>query len=272
MATKAKKRVHPMPKLGWKDQLLYWIGLTLTLSGSVFCVFFPLYFRSKLISENVRVFASSDGKGSFHFIWLSVVLLFLFLSILFKLYNARIPVFGRKSISYGPPAYPRVYPLLMKNKPKHWISASEAARKKRMRIIAAIALIIVTVVSMILYPRSLYGRNELYEDGTVAVYDTYNSPKHYAVADMESVSLELISIRRGWTVGFVFTFSDGETCIITIPKSNGDWSVNLLKAQQLKKYYGPILTIDADGLWKVVLSQNADAVEKDLLYALFDVN
>ena len=24
MATKAKKNVHPMPKLGWKDLLLYW--------------------------------------------------------------------------------------------------------------------------------------------------------------------------------------------------------------------------------------------------------
>ena len=271
MATKAKKRVHPMPKLGWKDQLLYWAGITITFSSMLFCLFFPIHYRSTLAYSDPRVFTFSDGEGTFHFWWLLFVSGIYFI-IVVKLYSARIPVFGRNDISYGPPAYPRVYPLLMKNKPKHWVSAVDAARKKRIRIIAAVALIIVTVVSMILYPRSLYGRNELYEDGTVAVYDTYNNPKHYAVDDIESVSLEPISIRRGWTVGFVFTFSDGETCKITIPKSNGDWSVNLLKAQQLKKYYGPILTIDADGLWKVVLSQNADAVEKDLLYALFDTN
>ena len=27
MATKAKKPVHPMPKLGWKDLLLYWTAM-----------------------------------------------------------------------------------------------------------------------------------------------------------------------------------------------------------------------------------------------------
>ena len=271
MATKAKRRIHPMPKLGWKDHLLYWAGITITFSSMLFCLFFPIHYRSKLAHSDLRVFIFSDGEGAFHFWWLLLVSGIFFI-IVVKLYSARIPVFGRRDISYGPPAYPRVYPVLMKNKPRHWKSPKAAAAKKRKITVAAILLAIALILSVMVFPCSLYGRCELYHDGSVAIYDSANHVRTYSVEDMESVRLEAIPSRRYWSVGFVFTFSDGSTCEISIPKTSGDWTGNLLKAQHLKQFYGSILTVDADDLWRVVLSQKVDAAEKELLYDLFDAN
>ena len=51
MATKAKKKTHPMPKLGWADQLIYWAAMILTGGFSLGCHFLVL-----IMQDNIAAF------------------------------------------------------------------------------------------------------------------------------------------------------------------------------------------------------------------------
>lgn len=195
MPRKAKKRVHPMPKLGWADQLLYWVAIIACFAGAVVSVFFPLYYREALAKTNSEMIAYTEGTGSLHFVWLFLLLFFVGLVICAGPYQHRLPVFGRKDIRYGPPAYPRVYPLLVKNKPKHWESPKAQARKKKLTWIGISALLASLLFCAAIYPRCLCGRYELLSDGTVTVYDADNrQTAHHGIKDTEKLWL-VVTIR-----------------------------------------------------------------------------
>ena len=68
MATKAKKKIHPMPKLGWEDQLLYWTAMVLTGGFSILGTFIVLLAQDDIAFSDPAVIARTVGQGNLYFI------------------------------------------------------------------------------------------------------------------------------------------------------------------------------------------------------------
>lgn len=278
MAKKAKKKHHPMPKLGWKDQLLYLPVLILTGVGSLASLFFPLYYRWKLFTETGNAISYTEGKGAGHAFWLALWLFVVWLIVFAGFYQKRFPIFGRNDINYGPPAYPRIYPLLMKNKPAYWISPKKIARKKKLSVILPCVLVCTLVFSLAIYPRSLYGRYELLSNGSVLEYDTRNQiSDEYHLSQIESVILGTHRTSGGryshgsWYTSFFISFTDGKQCDFSIRLMGESWTEAIEKAQQLKHIYRDLLLIEGqDNLWKAILDTDMTEKESKALYALFE--
>lgn len=273
MARKAKKRVHPMPKLGWKDNLLYWSAMILIGCGWLASIFAPVILCDEIAFADERVVANVNGDGILHCFWMTfwfgVVLIFLV-----TLYERRLPVFGRTDIKYGPPAYPRTYPLLMKDKPYHWESPKKIAGRKKLYTVAAVVLVSTLLFSLAMYPTSLYSRQELHRDGTVAVYRSENEVEHYKFSQIEAVRLD--TYRTGgkgvkkWTAAMVVCLSDGEEYRFSVGSFRGGWSENLRTMLDLKARYGSLVIIEGtEDLWRVAEDQKLEAAEEALLYELF---
>ena len=280
MARKAKKKVHPMPKLGWKDQLVYWTAILLTAAGALFSLFFPIYYRHELKFNNANAISCADGEGSLHFLWLFFWLLFAVIFLVTVYYQYRRPIFGRSDIRYGPPAYPPIYPLLMKNKPKKREKPKVLAQKRKYRIILTGILLITLAFSVALFPRSLYGRYELLRDGTVQVYDSRNrQAEYYSLGDIESVRLDTNRTSGGryssgrWYARMTIFFLNGERCDFSIMSFGDDWPSAIEMAEKLKVIYGPLFYIEGkENLWRVVRDQDMTAENEALLKVLFEVD
>lgn len=279
MARKAKKRLHPMPKLGFPDQCLYWLGMILTGGGSLAAMIAPFILRDQIAFADDRAVAAISGKGELHWFWLFLWLFIAFLIILAGPYQQRIPIFGRKDIKYGPPAYPRTYPLLMKNKPRHWVSPKAQAAKKQNRRILAVAAILTLAFSLAMFPRCLYGREVLYTDGTVAVYNAGNrETAHYKFSDISEVELGTYyhrhrrSFSGTWYYRMTLRFSDGTEHRFSSGAFRGDMTQTLEAMLDLKERYGSLITISGtENLSKVVYDLDLTADEKAMLYRLFGI-
>lgn len=278
MARKAKKKIHPMPKLGWKDQLLYWTAMLTTGIGAIIILLFPTYYRDKLTDSNPLALSWCTGERSLHNLWLGFWLFFACILIITVFYQNRTPVFGRTDIRYGPPAYPRVYPLFMKNKPKHWQSEKAKAKAVSRRRIVISVLVVSFLICAALYPLSLFGRYELLNDGTVVVFDSHNRQEtHYAISNIDEVLLDTYKTAGGryssgsWYARVEITFDDGENCSFSVMSFADNWTDAIHRAQILKRIYGDKLHIEGtEDLWKVVLDTDMTSTEEELLYQLFE--
>jgi len=276
MPRKAKKRVHPMPKLGWKDLCLYWFLIIMCFGGALVSAFFPDYYRSKLVEANVNAVTYTSGKGMLRFLWLTILLFIISIVICAGPYQRRYPVFGRADIRYGPPAYPKIYPLLMKNKPKHWKGKNES--EKRAVIIGSVVLLALLAFSLAIYPSAIYGRYELLRDGTVAVFDSQNrQTEHYSMDEITAVCLDTQSVggkySSSWRASLKIIFTDGESCRFSVMTFGDDWTQAIQKANQLKGYYGPRLSVEGtEDLWKVARDADMTEEEKAQLFALYDIS
>ena len=67
---KAKEKLHPMPKLGWQDTLLYWSGFILCAVGMIAAFAIPLMVRGKQAFVHPDVIAATPIGGDIHFLWL----------------------------------------------------------------------------------------------------------------------------------------------------------------------------------------------------------
>lgn len=277
MPRKAKKKVHSMPKLGFWDKLLYRVLMIIGYGGSVVCVFAPMVQRRLLADANPDALACDMEVAGILFgfcfaLWLLVVGMIVTL----KLYKPRIPIFGRSDIRYGPPAYPRIYPLLMKDKPKFWESPKRIHKRRLKFRICAAALVVTFLFSTIMFSFSFYSRQELLRDGTVMAYDNQNRSTHYDLEDLESVRLFVNRSGRRhtrWYPSFELRFKDGTRCIFNVRAFADDWIPAFQIAQGLKAYYGELLVIHGtEKLEKVTLTQSMTAMESRLLYELFEMS
>ena len=276
MAKKAKKKVHPMPKLGWQDMLLYWTLMLGSFVGAFAAFVFPFLFREHLADANPQVLTCSSGERSLSCLWLVFWLFLILIIIGAGPYSKRIPVFGRKDIKYGPPAYPRVFPLLMKNKPQYWESEQAKASKKKLRRFAIGALIATFLFSAAVFPQSLYGRYELRTDGTVVVFNCQNKEtEHYYLHEIESVSLYTYydggKGSHDWEIGFKIRFTDNDDCRFNAYTLKDNRTDSFRELQRLKEIYKSFFSIEGqDKLPRVGRDQALTAEESKLLYALFD--
>lgn len=263
-----------MPKLGWQDRLLYTLLIVVSFGGAVGCLVFSRINRYRLLSANALTYM--DDVSFMYGLLLFFFLLIVGTIIVFGPCRKRIPVFGRKDVRYGPPAYPRVFPLLMKNKPQYWESANKIKKRKIRKIILTVFLICSFLPSTFLYSRSICGRYELMTDGSVKVFDYKNrESEHYESQQIQSVCVSIFSSggRRGvsYRLGMFVTLPDGKNYLFNIEKFGNDWNSALRQALSLKDRYGAAFSTEgADDFWKFFLYNNLTPEKKELLYQLFE--
>lgn len=267
-----------MPKLGWKDQMLYVTVLVLTGGFPIFGWLIVMQIQDTIAFSDPQVIAKTVGEGNMHCVWLMLWSMVVFVLIYAGPYQNRLPVFGRTDIKYGPPAYPRVFPVLMKNKPQYWVSPRTAQKKKQARIIVAILLAVTFFISAAVFPLSLHGRAVLNEDGTITVYDAKNREIHHYTYD-EVTSVELGTYQSSgrysgsWHIHFVIYTSDSKTYNFAAHTFSGTDLQQLQTMLHVKEtlYGNQCLISGTENLRKVIQDQYHQADERALVYQLFEL-
>ena len=280
MARKAKKRMHRMPPLSFVDKLIYWSMMLLLVVGYLALLFGPLYLRDRIAFAEETVVAA---EGHTSILWLGVPwMTFFLMSFIWWLqpYQNRKPIFGLKNFKYGPPAWPKVYPLLMKNKPYVWVSE----RKKKERKQIAVVLLVVLLLSFIPIPWSLYGRNCLLYNGGIVEYSMFNNRREeFASGDISEIEIGTYRYSTGgrytrtthWGIRMVFHTDSGEKYIFDHRDFRTDRESEIrywLEAMlAVKRRYDPaIICYDGlDNLNRVIADSNLNQQECEKLYQLF---
>lgn len=205
-----------MPKLSVVDQLIYWSMFAVLCAAWFGLGFLPIVLGKRIAFADEMVTAYKEHASQ---LWMLVPWMTFFL-MTFLLwhdpYEKRQPIFGRKNFKYGPPAWPRVYPLFMKDKPKYWVSPKQQKNKRAL----AIFLVIVLLLSFIPLPWSLYGRDCLHTDGSIHIYNMFNvQTREYDTSEIESVRFEIYLHSTGgrysrrwiWDVGVELVTESGKT-------------------------------------------------------------
>ena len=202
-----------MPPLSFADKLIYWSIFLLLGAAYLILLLGPLYLRRRIAFSDAAVIASDDHASIF---WLGVpwMTFFLMTFILWlQPYQDRRPIFGLKNFKYGPPAWPKAYPLFMKNKPYVWVSD----RKKKERKQIAVILLMILLVSFIPFPWSLFGRDCLIYDGSIVEFNMFNSQtREFRSGDIADIEIETYRYSSGkyakttrWGVRMVFKTDGG---------------------------------------------------------------
>lgn len=275
MARKAKKRMHRMPKLSFVDKLIYWTIFLLMVASWGGLFLGALAWRDKIAFADGSVVAS-DANASFLWILVPSLTWIPMSTILWtQPYQARKPIFGIRNFKYGPPAWPRVYPVFMRNKPQEWTSE----RKKKQRKHIAILLVLVLLISFLPYPLSLCGRESLCSDGTILEYNMFGyQTEAVTVGDIAEVEIETYRYRTSparYGVHMVFRTEDGEKYVFdfsdfrdTETSETPFWLETML---QIKELY-PSHMIQYDGeesIDRVFEDRNLDVECIEKLYLLF---
>lgn len=268
-----------MPPLSFADKLIYWLILVLLLVLIFGLLFGTLILRNKIAFRDEMVIASEDNASLLWFLAPIVTLLPMSLVLWELAYQSRKPIFGLRNFQYGPPKWPKEYPLFMKNKPPAYVSE----RKKKERKQIALFLLVVLLISFIPYPWSLFGRDCLHSDGSIVQYNMFNGKaREFASGEIESVKIETHRYSTGkrvktkhWGVRMVFTTESGKEYSFDIRDFRNDrptdtpyWLTAML---QVKRCYDPrIITYNGqEHLEKVVSEKNLTEAETQLLYQLF---
>lgn len=274
MPRKAKKKIHRMPPLSFVDKFIYWTVFVLLCAADIALLFGPLWLRNVIAFADASVVASYD-HASYLWALLTGLTFFLMTFILWLLpYEARRPIFGKRNFKYGPPAWPKVYPLFMKNKP--YVFVSERKKKSRRQI--AIILLVILVLSFIPWPWSLYGRDCLHYDGSIERYNMFNSQTdQYSAEQIEEVELKTYRYKNGrrswayhWGVSMKLSTQDGKEYQFASREFRKDshWIAEMLA---VKKQFDPgiISYKDTEKIDRVIWDKNLSPEETELLYELF---
>lgn len=279
MARKAKKRMHRMPPLSFVDKITYWFLFLLLWGAYLTLMLGPLHLR-RLIAFSDEFVAAAEDNISILWLgvpWMTFFLMTFILSI--RPYQDRKPIFGKRNFKYGPPAWPKVYPLFMKNKP--YVFVSEQKKKNQKKI--ATLLLTVLLISFIPLPWSLYGRDCLHNDGSIVQYNMFNQQvHHYSSGEIEEIKIETYGYRTGkyyisrhWSVRMVFITNSGKKYTFEqrefrdgIKSSSRYW---LEAMANIKQRYNPqILSYEGvDELDRIAVSKNLSSEETQQLYQLF---
>ena len=278
MAKKTKKRRQQMPPLSVADKLIYWGLLLLLCAASFVLIFVPLRLRENIAFADTTVVALRDNIAVLGILvpWLT----FFLMSFIFwqQAYFNRKPIFGKKNFKYGPPAWPKIYPLFMKNKPPVWVSERKKKQKKQIAILLAVILLL----SFLPLPMSLYGRKCLYEDGSVAEYNGFNREiEKFTAEDMVGAKLETYCYRtkgsfvNHWGVQLTLETDSGEKFRFKHTESRNNtsaegayWMDALLGVKNC--YYPGFVTYDGlENIDLVIYDKGLDPEESRKLYQLF---
>lgn len=279
MAKKKKKRVSQMPPLSLIDKLIYYTLLLLLAAIYVLLIVVPLILRNRIAFSDEAVVAACDDVST---LWMLVpwMTFFLMTIILWNhYYSGRFPIFGKQNFQYGPPAWPKIYPLFMKNKPYVWIS--ERAKKSRRNL--AIFLLVLLLVSFIPLPWSLYGRSCLLSSGTITQYNICNhAAQEFSSGEIADIEIEAYRYTTGkhartrhWSVQMTFTTDSGKVYKFNAASfrdnRDSDSAFWLLSMLRLKSRYDPSIIHykGVEHLTHVITDRMLSQEEANLLYQLF---
>ena len=268
-----------MPPLSFVDKLIYWFLMLLSMVLMLGWFAGTLLLRDQIAFRDEMVIAVDDH---YIIVWALVPCMTFFImafALLEQAYQSRKPIFGVRNFQYGPPKWPKEYPLFMKNKPPVFISE----RKQKERKQQAVFLLAVLLISLIPYPRSLFGRDCLNGDGSIVQYNMFNGKaQEFSPGEIESVQIETHRITIGkraksriWSVRMVFTTDSGKEYSFLARDFRYDSSADipywLTAMLQVKRRYDPgIITYSGEEyLEKVVSDKNLTEAETQLLYELF---
>lgn len=276
MARKPKKRRKQMPPLFFVDQVIYWAILLLLIAVYFLLALGPLLLKDRIAFADDAVIAANTDKANtlWHLIPWMTFFLMTFIPWL-DWYQGRRPIFGRRDFKYGPPAWPKVYPLFMKNKPPVFVSE----RQKRNRRQLAAALLVVLLVSFIPFPWALYGRDCLQSDGSIVQYNIFNGQtREFSPEEIEELEIETYRYTTGkrfktshWSVRMIFRTESGSEYIFAYQDFRMDTPSRFADMLDIKSRYAPDV-IHYDGmedLGLVVEKMNLSEEEARLLYRLF---
>lgn len=275
MARKAKKKMHRMPPLSFADKLIYWFLMALLIAAYFALFIGVLMLRDKIAFQDVTVVAKYDHAS---LLWSLVpwMTFFLMTFILWYMpYEDRKPIFGLRNFKYGPPAYPKVYPLFMKNKPKVYVSERQKKEKRGI----ALLLVVILLVSFIPLPWSLYGRTCLHSDGSIVRHNMFNRvTKDFSAGDIESVEIKAYLAKQGkgsrvWTVQMKFTTESGRDFSYSIRDFRGNSTETLSAMLRVKSYYHPsvITYVGAENVGLVIGDRKLSPEAQAMLYELFNL-
>ena len=277
MARKAKKKVHKMPPLSFLDKMIYWIIFLLLCGAYAALLFGPLQLRHVIAFSDESVIAVEDHASSW---WLTVPWLTFFLMtfiLWLQPYQNRTPIFGKKNFKYGPPAWPKVYPLFMKNKPPVWVSERTKKERKQIKIL----LIIVLLVSFIPLPWSLYGRACLRYDGSIVQYNMFNRQvQEFSSGNIEEMTIDLFRYDTGgkyykthhWGIRLKLRTNSGKYYTFDHREFHSDGTRRYLPqmVNVLARYNPEIIRYeDIENLDKFIADKNLSQEELRLLRQLF---
>jgi hypothetical protein len=279
MAKKAKKKLHKMPPLSFVDRLIYWtLGLML-LAADVALVLFPFWHWYRNAFRDETVLASHMSAG---ILW-AMIPWFVFMistfSLWYSLYSRRLPIFGKRNFKYGPPAWPKIYPLFMKNKPYVWVSQRSVKNRRQ----TAILLLSILLLSFLFYPLSWSGRSCLHQNGSIRKYNALNiQAREHTSGQIQQIRFEAYLRHRRRSLD---TIADIRVILITddgkrymfdhdeFRGCSGNSSTDWLSAMvDIKGRYRPeiITYLGASNLEKVILDNRLSSDEQTMLYRLFE--
>lgn len=176
-----------MPPLSFLDKLIYWLLFVILFGGIIALGFLPFYIRDRIAFSDPSVVAALGDGAVIVLLSFPVITIFLLWFIPWvSWYEQRKPIFGLPNFKYGPPAWPKEYPLFMKNKPFVWESQWSKQRHKRIVTV----MLVLLLVSVIPFPLSLYGRDCLRQDGSIVQYNLFNAQTHeYAPGKVKEIRL-----------------------------------------------------------------------------------
>lgn len=273
---KAKRKQNQMPPLSFLDKLIYWLILILLCMAYLLLLLGTLYLRKKIAFSDQTVMATSDGASFLWFIvpWMTFVLMTFGPWV--NAFQERKPIFGRKNFKYGPPAWPKVYPLFMKNKPYVWVSE----KKQKLRKQIAVILLVVVLICFIPFPLSLYGRACLCSNGSVVEYNMFNKQVHkFGTEEITDVEIETYwnrggrrSITRNWGIQMVVKTDSGQKYVFKCGDFRDDINAERLETMLSVKacYNSAVIHYSGvEDLAYVITDLNLNQDEIAMLYELF---
>lgn len=268
-----------MPPLSFLDQFIYWTVFLVLCVLNFALLFGPFCLREQIAFADEIVIAKEDNASMFWLIvpWMTFFLMTFILWL--KPYQNRRPIFGRRNFKYGPPAWPKIYPLFMRNKP--YVFVSDRAKKDRKT--AAFILLVVLLISFIPFPWALYGRDCLCSDGSIVQYSMFNGKtREFSSGQIDSVEIETYRSSTGkyirreyWGVRLTLTTDSGKVYSFEQSEFRGSkqaeapyWLTAMLR---VKNRYDPgIITYSGlEHLEDVISDKGLLADEAELLYQLF---
>lgn len=280
MAKKAKRKVHQMPPLSSIDRLIYWTLGLLMLAVLVLLLLFPFWYWYRNTFRDETVLAAAMTGNIFWSVLSWCVLLGATVGFWSQTYQKRLPIFGKRDFKYGPPAWPKVYPLFMKNKPYVWVSKQAVEKRRRTAILLAILVILGTLP----YPLSFYKRHCLHHDGSMSSYNSFNiQTRDFSSGEIQRVEFEAYIHRRSRKslvrladVQVILVTDSGRRYVFDHDEFRGcgwngsnDWLPAML---ELKGRYRPeIITCTGTSyLEKVILDNQLNPQQQAMLYELFE--
>jgi hypothetical protein len=279
MAKKAKKRTNQMPRLSLVDKLIYWIIMLVLICLYFLLILVPINLRDLIAFRDDTVIAAT-GDASLLLVLIPFMTFFLMTFILWEqAYQDRRPIFGIRNFKYGPPAWPKIYPLFMKKKPRVYVSPR--ARKQRRAL--AVLLAFILLVSFLPFPLALYGRTVLHHDGSITEYSPFNRIYHaFYSGECTEVRIGTYRYSNGksnptthWGVKMTFIMENGRKYVFDHRDFRRDtqtdicyWLTAMLNIKgrhrpEIISYHG------TDKLDRVISNRNLSEAEQALLYQLF---